>query len=164
MRAGSVVAGGVRHAAGIGLQALLIVAIAAALVFAVATASGRAPLGADTALAKGARTGWIVVGATAGVARSSLTTDSHFVASGCGFRANSTDYSLVIHGPAPDTKRLAYWVDAFPVGADGCGQATPSWTSSGVDGTFDVWVVRSASGNPWQAQPASNVVTIEIVN
>ena len=90
-------------------------------------------------------------------------TDSHFETSGCGFRANSSDYFL-IYGPAPDTASLAYWVDPFPVGRDSCGAATPSWTSSGIDGTFDVYVVRSASGNPWQAQPASNVVTIDIEN
>jgi hypothetical protein len=164
MRAGSAIASSGRHIVGMVFQAILIVAIIAALSFAAATVYRGAPVGAGSVFAKGAKTGWIVVGATADVVRSSITTDSHFVASGCGFRANSPDYFLVIHGPAPDTKRLAYWVDAFPVGGDGCGEATPSWTSSGVDGSFDVWVVRSASGNPWQAQPASNIVTVNITN
>jgi hypothetical protein len=164
MRAGSTMAGGVRHVAAIGAQAFLIAAILATLAFAYATATGHAPGGANAVLAKGARDGWIVVGTSANITKSALTTNSHFVASGCGFRANSKDYYLVIHGPAPDTKSLAYWVDPFPVGGDGCGQATPSWSSSGVDGSFDVYVVRSSSGNPWQAQPASNVVTINIVN
>jgi len=164
MRAGSAIASGTRHIAGVAIQAFLVLAIVAALVFAAATAIGRAPNGADSVLAKGARSGWIVVGPTTGVARSSVTTDSHFVASGCAFRANSSDHYLVIVGPAPDTASLAYWVDPFPVGRDGCGSATPSWSSSGIDGTFDVYVVRSPSGNPWQAQPVSNTVTVEIVN
>jgi len=164
MRAGSAVASSGRHLVGMVLQAILVIAIIAALTIAAATVYRSAPVGADSVFAKGAKTGWIVVGATADVARSATTTDSYFVASGCGFRANSPDYYMVIHGPAPDTAKLAYWVDAFPVGGDGCGEATPTWTGSGVDGEFDVWVVRSASGNPWQAQPASNTVTIDIAN
>ena len=125
---------------------------------------GKAPVGADSVLAKGSRSAWIVVNGAASGARSSLVTDSHFETSGCGFRASSSDDFLVIYGPAPDTASLAYWVDPFPVGRESRGAATPSWTSSGIDGTFDVYVVRSASGNPWQAQPALYVVTIDIEN
>jgi hypothetical protein len=93
-----------------------------------------------------------------------LSGDSHFNAGGCRFRANDENYYLVIHGPAPDTESLAYWVDPFPVGSDGCGRATPSWTSSGVMGTFDVYVVRSAAGNPWQARPVTNVVEVDVTS
>jgi hypothetical protein len=91
-----------------------------------------------------------------------LSGDSHFTAGGCGFRANDENYYLVVHGPAPGTASLAYWVDGFRVGGDGCGSATPSWASSGVTGTFDVYVVRSASGNPWQARPVTNIVEVNI--
>jgi hypothetical protein len=90
--------------------------------------------------------------------------DSHFVAEGCGFRADDGSYYLVEHGPAPDTASLAYWVDPFPVGSDGCGSATPSWTSSGVTGTFEVYVVRSPSGNPWMARPVTNVVEVDVTS
>ena len=93
-----------------------------------------------------------------------LSGNSHFTASGCGFRASDDNYYLVIRGPAPDTASLAYWVDPFPVASDGCGSATPSWTSSGVTGTFDVYVVRSASGNPWQARPVTNVVEVDVTS
>jgi hypothetical protein len=89
---------------------------------------------------------------------------SHFTASGCGFRANDASDYLVIHGPGVDTTSLTYWVDHFPVGADGCGSVSPSWSGSGVTGNFDVFVVRSPSGNPWQAQPISNVVTVNITS
>jgi hypothetical protein len=95
---------------------------------------------------------------------SALSGDSHFTAGGCNFRASDTNYYLVIHGPAPDTASLAYWVDPFPVGSDGCGSATPSWTSSGVTGTFDVYVVRSPSGNPWQAHSVTNVVEVNVTS
>jgi hypothetical protein len=100
----------------------------------------------------------------AGSNASALSGDSHFTAGGCSFRANDENYYLVIHGPAPDTASLAYWVDPFPVGGDGCGSATPSWTSSGVTGTFDVFVVRSPSGNPWQARSVTNVVEVDITS
>jgi hypothetical protein len=104
---------------------------------------------------------------TDGSALTSATTptgDSHFIAGGCRFRANDKNYYLVVYGPAPDTASLAYWVDPFPVGSDGCGSATPSWRSSGVTGTFEVWVVRSPSGNPWQAQPVTNVVEVDVTS
>jgi hypothetical protein len=87
---------------------------------------------------------------------------SKFTGWGCGYRANSSDYYMVVRGPAPSTESLGYWVDPFPTNRDGCGSAAISWASSGVPGTFEVWVVRSPAGNPWQAQPASNVVTLEI--
>lgn len=136
------------------------------------------------AVTEGALVALLVVGLVAGsafagrmgsidVAFGDVTTDttakvtsdsgSIFTAFGCGFRANDDAYYMVVYGPAPDTKRNAYWVDPFPVGSDGCGRARVSWTSSGVPGDFDVYVVRSPSGNPWQARPASNVVTITIV-
>jgi hypothetical protein len=166
MRVGSAIASSTRHAVGVGFQALLVAAIVAALAFATATVVGSAPGGAHSVFAaKGSNNGaWITVGSGTDATLATATVDSHFVASGCGFRAGSSDYYLVIYGPAPDTASLAYWVDPFPVGGDGCGSATPSWVSSGVDGTFDVYVVRSPSGNPWQAQPASNTVTITIIN
>jgi hypothetical protein len=89
---------------------------------------------------------------------------SHFTASGCGFKANDSNYELVVRGPGQFTSSLTYWVDAFPVGLNGCGRASPSWSGSGMTGYFDVYVVRSPSGNATQAQPASNVVTIYISN
>lgn len=95
---------------------------------------------------------------------SALSGDSHFTAGGCGFRANDKNYYLVVYGPAPHTASLAYWVDPFTVGASGCGSATPSWGSSGVTGTFEVYVVRSPSGNPWQAQPVTNVVQVGVTS
>jgi hypothetical protein len=87
---------------------------------------------------------------------------SHFTASGCGFKANDSNYELVVRGPGLYTSSVTYWVDAFPVGSNGCGSASPSWTSSGVSGNFDVYVVRSPSGNVAQAQPASNVVSLYV--
>jgi hypothetical protein len=89
---------------------------------------------------------------------------SHFTAAGCGFRAGSPDYAMVVLGPAPDTASLAYWVDPFPVDANGCGTATVSWTSSGVPGSFQVYVARSPSDNFWRAQPASNVVVVIVTS
>jgi hypothetical protein len=153
MRTGSSFISGARHIVGVATRAFLIVAMVAAL-------------GAGSVLAsKGGNTGgWITVGSGAGATAPSAPVDSHFVASGCGFRANGSDYFLVVRGPAPDTASLAYWVDPFPADGNGCGSTTPSWTSSGIDGTFDVYVVRSPSGSPWQAQPASNIVTVNIVN
>jgi len=98
------------------------------------------------------------------VTDSSQAGDSHFIAGGCGFRANDKSYYLVVYGPAPDTASLAYWVDPFPVRGDGCGSASPSWASSGVTGEFDVYVVRSPSGNPWQAHPVTNVVQVTVTD
>jgi hypothetical protein len=89
---------------------------------------------------------------------------SHFSASGCGFRPGSSDYAMVTRGPAPDTASLAFWVDPFPVDAAGCGSATVGWTSSGVPGSFEVYVARSASDNFWRAQPASNIIVIVITS
>jgi len=166
MRALSTASSVVRHMLEVSAQALLIAAIIAALLLAlspiyrpadVLVGSGRAEAGAPK--------GWIQVtfGASA-FAPTSSTDGSIFTSSGCGFRANSADYYMVVRGPAPDTASLAYWVDPFAVGSNGCGSSTVSWTSSGVAGDFQVWVVRSPSGNPWQAQPASNVVTITITS
>ena len=135
--------------------AILSAAVIAALV--VAPAATLAAKGGNSAP-------WIAVNSGSALSLTSVAVDSHFVASGCGFRANGSDYYLVVYGPAPDTASLGYWVDSFTVGGDGCGSATPTWASSGVDGTFNVYVVRSPSGNPWQAQPDSNIVTISIVN
>ena len=101
---------------------------------------------------------------TSAAPAATVSGDSHFTAGGCGFRASDNNYYLVVHGPAPDTASLAYWVDPFPVGSNGCGSATPSWTSSGVTGTFDVYIVRSPSGNPWQAQAVTNVVEVDITS
>jgi hypothetical protein len=161
MRAYSAITSSTRHVVGVCLQALLVAAIVAALAFATATMLGKAPAGANSVSAKSGP--WISVASGTKSALSGAY-DSHFVASGCGFRANGKDYYLVVRGPAPDTASLAYWVDPFAVGGDGCGSGTPSWSSSGVDGSFSVYVVRSPAGNPWQAQPTSNVVTISIVN
>jgi hypothetical protein len=96
------------------------------------------------------------------LAASSAGMSSHFTASGCGFRAGDDSYYLVVRGPGLYTSSLTFWVDHFPVGSNGCGSASPSWSGSGVTGNFDVYVVRSPSGNPWQAQPASNTVTVYI--
>jgi hypothetical protein len=87
---------------------------------------------------------------------------SHFTASGCGFKANDSGYELVVRGPGQFTSSLTYWVDAFPVGSNGCGSASPTWSGSGTTGYFDVYIVHSPSGNATQAQPVSNVVTIYI--
>ena len=97
---------------------------------------------------------------TAAAAAGGMT--SHFTASGCGFRANDDNYYLVVRGPGLYTSSLTSWVDHFPVASNGCGSASPSWSGSGVTGNFDVYVVRSTSGNPWQAQPASNMLTVYI--
>ena len=51
MRAGSAIASGARHVTGMAVQALLLVAIVAALVFATAMTVGRGPAGADSVLA-----------------------------------------------------------------------------------------------------------------
>jgi hypothetical protein len=99
-----------------------------------------------------------------GLSSTSLTSgfSSHFTASGCGFRANDQNYYLVILGPGLYTSQLTTWVDRFSVGSDGCGTGSPSWSGSGLTGTFDVYVARSASGNPSSAQPSSNIVSIYI--
>src|SRR5437879_12219307 len=51
---------------------------------------------------------------------------SHFTASGCGFRANDNSYYLVVRGPGLYTSGLTTWANQFPVGADGCGSASPN--------------------------------------
>src|SRR5436190_6187637 len=101
-----------------------------------------------------------VTDSTTAAASAGMT--SHFTASGCGFRANDDNYYLVVRGPGLYTTSLTYWTDHFPVGANGCGSASPTWSGSGVTGSFDVYVVRSTSGNPWQAQPASNTLSVYI--
>jgi hypothetical protein len=53
MRAGTAIATGGRHVAGIVLQAILVAAIVAALAFATATVAGSAPGGAKSVFAKG---------------------------------------------------------------------------------------------------------------
>jgi hypothetical protein len=68
----------------------------------------------------------------------------------------------VIRGPGLYTSQLTTWVDRFSVGSDGCGTGSPSWSGSGLTGTFDVYVARSASANPSSAQPSSNIVSIYI--
>jgi hypothetical protein len=164
MRAASFTASLVRHAFGAAAEGLLVAAILAALLLALSPIYAPATQLAGTGTALAGRVGTIQVtfdGSTARVAEADAT-GSIFTSWGCGFRANSPDYYMVVRGPAPDTASLAYWVDPFVVGSDGCGRSTVSWTSSGVPGDFDVYVVRSASGNPWQAQPASNVVTVTI--
>jgi hypothetical protein len=112
----------------------------------------------------GSKSPTITVTDSSGLAASTLngTYTSHFTASGCGFRAGDTSYYLVVRGPGLYTSGLTTWADHFPVAADGCGSATPTWSGSGVTGSFDVYVVRSPSGNPWSAQPLSNTVTITI--
>jgi hypothetical protein len=148
------------------LEALVVTAIAGALLLALSPVNGpAADLAGIGQAAAGAPRGSIqVVFGTSALAPASSTDGSIFTSYGCGFRANSSDYYMVVRGPAPDTSSLGYWVDPFAVGSDGCGSSTVSWTGSGVAGDFDVWVVRSPSGNPWQARPASNVVTITITN
>ncbi len=97
-------------------------------------------------------------------ATSTLTTGSIFTAAGCGFKANGTDYAMVVSGPALYTTSTAYWVDYFSVDASGCGASTVTWSGSGAAGTFQIWVARSPSGNFTTAQPASNVVDVTITN
>jgi hypothetical protein len=118
-------------------------------------------LGTSVGFASAKPLGTITVSDSTAAATSSGMT-SHFTATGCGFRASDDSYYLVVRGPGLYTSSLTYWVDHFPVGSNGCGSATPSWAGSGVTGNFDVYVVKSPSGNPWQAQPASNVLTIYI--
>ena len=166
MRAVSTVASGLRHSAVAIAEALLVAAIIAAILLALSPVYKPADFlaGANRAAAGAPKGSIQVVFGTSALAPTSSSDGSIFTAFGCGFRASNPDYYMVVRGPAPDTASLAYWVDPFAVGADGCGSSTVSWTSSGVPGNFDVWVVRSPSGNPWQAQPASNVVTITVTN
>jgi hypothetical protein len=165
MRAVSFGAGLARHVAGVGAQAILLVAILAALALLLSPLYTPANWIAGTDDAAAGRLGTINVSFGDGAARlAEEDAGSIFTADGCGFRANSSDYYMVVHGPTLYSSELGYWVDAFPVGRDGCGSSTVSWAGSGVAGDFDVWVVRSPSGNPWQAQPASNTVTITITN
>jgi hypothetical protein len=104
-----------------------------------------------------------VTDSTSGLAAAGMSSfTSHFTAAGCGFRANDSNDYLVIRGPGLYTSGLTTSADHFPVDGNGCGSASPSWSGSGVTGWFDVYVVRSPSGNPWSAQPISNTVTIYI--
>ena len=120
-------------------------------------------LATSVGLANAKATGTISVSDST-TAAASAGMSSHFTATGCGFRANDVSHYLVVRGPGLYTTNLTYWVDHFPVDSNGCGSASPSWSGSGVTGNFDVYVVRSPSGNPWQAQPASNVVTTYIAS
>jgi len=95
-------------------------------------------------------------------AASTTGMSSHFTAAGCGFKANDSSDYLVVRGPGLYTSGLTTWADHFPVGSNGCGSGSPTWSGSGVTGNFDVYVVRSPSGNPWSAQAISNTVTIHI--
>ena len=62
MRPTSAIASGTRHVLGVGLQALLIVAIIAALAFAAATLAGKAPAGAGSVFAGNPnQTSWIAL-------------------------------------------------------------------------------------------------------
>jgi hypothetical protein len=166
MRALSIASSAVRHVFTAGLEALLVALIAAALLLALSPISHPASdlAGTGSAAAGGHRASIQVVFGTSADAPALSSSGSIFTAYGCGFRASGSDYYMMVRGPAPDTSSLGYWVDPFAVGADGCGSSTVSWTSSGVTGDFQVWVVRSPSGNPWQAQPASNIVTITITS
>jgi hypothetical protein len=165
MRAVSTLASGARHLTGVAAQAILIAAIIALVALFLSPVYRPATWIAGTEQAAAARLGSISVtfdGSTAQLTEA--TSGSIFSASGCGFRAGSDDYYMVVYGPTMYSSSLGYWVDAFPVGRDGCGTAAVSWSSSGVPGAFDVWVARSPSGNPWQAQPSSNVVRVTITN
>lgn len=150
------------------VEATLVAAIIAMVALAFSPVSRPASQLANVGVAQARSMGTIRVTfgstTTATDARVFMNDGSKFSSDGCGFRARSDDYYMVVRGPAPDTDGLAYWVDPFPVDGTGCGSATVSWTSSGVPGDFEVYVVRSASGNPWQASPASNTVTVTIVN
>jgi hypothetical protein len=166
MRALSFASSAVRHVLGAGMEAILIALIAAALLLALSPVYRPASelAGAGPADAGGHKASIQVVFGTSALAPVSDESGSIFTAFGCGFRPNGSSYYMMVRGPAPDTTSLGYWVDPFAVGADGCGSSTVSWTSSGVTGDFQVWVVRSPSGNPWQAQPISNIVTITITS
>jgi hypothetical protein len=165
MRAFSIAGSGVRHVAGVAAQALLIAAIVAIVALVLSPLYQPASWIAGTDRAAAGRMGTINVSFGSGDARAATTEGgSIFTATGCGFRASSSDYYMVVHGPTVDSAALGYWVDSFVVGRDGCGSSTVSWSSSGVAGDFEVWVVRSASGNPWQAQPSSNVVMVSVTN
>jgi hypothetical protein len=166
MRPVSHAASAMRHSMVAVVEALLVALILATLLLGLSPVSRPAQslAGIQSAQAGAAKPSIQVVFGTSPTARTSSTAGSIFTSFGCGFRANNRDYYMVVRGPAPDTASLAYWVDPFAVGADGCGNSTVSWTSSGVVGDFQVWVVRSASGNPWQAQPVSNTVTVTITS
>jgi hypothetical protein len=166
MRALFIASSAVRRALGAGLEALLIATIAAALLLALSPVYRPAAelAGTRPAAAGGHKASIQVVFGTSALAPASDDSGSIFTAFGCGFRASGSDYYMMVRGPAPDTTSLGYWVDPFTVGVDGCGSSTVSWTSSGVTGDFQVWVVRSPSGNPWRAQPVSNIVDITITS
>jgi hypothetical protein len=166
MRALSIASSAVRHVLGAGLEAILVAALLGALLLALSPVLRPAAelAGTGPAAAGGHKASIEVVFGTSALAPSDSDTGSIFTAFGCGFRPNGSDYYMMVRGPALDTTSLGYWVDPFAVGADGCGSSTVSWRSSGVTGDFQVWVVRSPSGNPWQAQPVSNIVTITITS
>ncbi len=101
MRAGTAIASGMRHVVGVGLQALLIVAIVAGLAFAAATVVGKAPGGADSVFAaKGGNGHGHGGGAASTAAWLSVTPHSAavgetFVITGGGFDPSVTTYILV---------------------------------------------------------------------
>ena len=98
MRAGTAVAATLRHTVGVGVQAMLIAAIAAALAFAMATASGGAPGGAqDVFAAKGGGGSggsttepWIALAQVSGFASSSPSLGGT-VTFAAGYAGNTRD-------------------------------------------------------------------------
>jgi len=91
MRAGSAIASSGRHAAGIGLQALLIAAIVAALAFAAATLSGSAPGGVKSVFA-GTRTSttpWIALTAASAKAAATAPSLGSSIAFATGYPSNT---------------------------------------------------------------------------
>ncbi len=123
MRAGTAIASGMRHVIGVGLQALLIVAIVAGLAFADATVVGKAPGGADTVFAAKGGQGH-GRGGVAGSTSAWLSVTPHDVAvgetfaiAGGGFDPSVTTYILV---KKPSSTTFFY----ASVGADGSLSAT----------------------------------------
>jgi hypothetical protein len=156
--------GAIRHASGAMAEALLLAAIVAALALALSPVYAPANYLAGTDRALASQLGTITVDMGSGASGPTKSSGSIFTASGCGFRANDTHYAMVVYGPAVDTASYGYWVDSFRVGANGCGSSIVTWTSSGVAGTFQVWVARSPSGSFTTARPASNVVRVTITD
>ncbi len=96
MRAGTAITTSLRHTVGVGIQAVLIAAIATALAFAMATASGGAPGGADSVLAAkggpaggGGSTSWISLAQPAGLATSAQVTLGTNVTFAAGYPSNT---------------------------------------------------------------------------
>ena len=96
MRAGTAIATTLRHTVGVGIQALLIAAIVAALAFAMATVSGGAPGGADSVLAAkggpaggGGSTSWIALAQPEGLAAAAQVTLGSNVTFAAGYPSNT---------------------------------------------------------------------------